>query len=197
MGRSKSYASETDRQAAIKRTKELVRDIKDGSGLTYAEIAKAVSDYPLEPSREIVGEAMLKQYAAGLKPMSETRFWNIAQIGYYSGLGGDKCFEFMMFYNPTQNRAIRSLNDLMIKGRVLLEKRLEKAIEAYADADYHREQVVEIIAKLLDEIKFDRPEIASETSEETAKREISAGPEFLAWFKKRFSDQGKGNKAGG
>lgn len=154
MPRPKKYKSEKDLLEAITRTRDLVLDIKKTCGLTYAEIAQHLSAYPLKPRRVVVSEPMLRQYSSGQKPMGDDRFGSIAEAAFFSGLGGDKCLQYMLFHNPSHNQAIRTMNNRLERERELREKRLEKAIEAFSVAGYTEGELGELIMQIVSRLQF-------------------------------------------
>lgn len=86
--------------------------------------------------------------------MGDDRFGSIAEAAFFSGLGGDKCLQYMLFHNPSHNQAIRTMNNRLERERELREKRLEKAIEAFSVAGYTEGELGELIMQIVSRLQF-------------------------------------------
>lgn len=119
MARPTLYRAESDRKAAGQRTANVVREVKETSGLTYREL----SDW-LELHHIIVSEGMLRQHGSGKKIMGARRLSQVVNAAYDEGWAGDHCLEELMFYDYDNAQALESLKRDSSRYRLLVQQRL-------------------------------------------------------------------------
>jgi hypothetical protein len=142
MARPTKYLTGQDKIEAAQPTRNLVKEIKSNSGLTYAAMSAALNAYPLQPLRLVISEALLRQYAIGQKPMGERRMAGVAMVALSLGW---LSVENYWAYDAGYDLAVRQAHRLDEQSDVHRKHKLFLAIKSFADAGYDIEEVQDAV----------------------------------------------------
>ena len=144
MARPIKYKTANDRTDAARRSADVIKEIKEKSGLTYIELSRQLAEH-----RIIMNAAMLRQYACAKKPIGERRLTELAEVAFGIGWGGDKCVEILFFHNYEHSQSLKELQKDFEHYKELLERRLFLTIKELAETGCSGQHVQNLVKDAL------------------------------------------------